>query len=249
MSTRHFAYAAIREALRREILEGRLRSGDQLPTEFELVERFGVSRHTIRAALQHLASEGLIVRRAGHGTFVTSYATDPATAHIVGDDQHIFGLAAWPPAEVVEPLRVMHDPAAAGRLGADADEVLRLSFRRTTDGRCVGYWVISMPLAIRDQIEPALTRFDGSSGTIVATVEAATGRVAMRAEQDMTAEAATAELAELLEVDLDAPLLRVERTYYDEDERPLQHVLARFVPALFSYRLNVLRARSANGRH
>jgi GntR family transcriptional regulator len=246
--TRRFAHAAIRDALRRDIEDGRLRAGDQLPTEFELVERFAVSRHTVRVALQQLASEGLIVRRAGQGTFVTTYATDPANVHIVGDDQHIFGLAAWPPADVVESLHVTDDPVAARALDVLGEPVLRLAFRRTAERRRVGYWQVSMPLAMRAQVEPALAGFQGSSGTIIATIEAVTGRLATRAEQTMTAEASTEDIATLLEVERNAALLRVERTYYDEEGRPLQHVLARFVPALFAYRLNVLRSRSANDR-
>jgi GntR family transcriptional regulator len=241
---RPFAHEAITGALRQDIEAGRLGSGDQLPTELALVERFGVSRYTVRAALQQLARDGLITRRAGHGTFVTPYATDPANVHMTGGDQHIFGLASWPPVDLVEPLHVVEDPEVARRFGAEPDTVLRIAFSRMSAGQRVGYWEVSMPVEFRAQVEPALADFQGSSATIIATLEEATGRLSVRAEQVMSAEPAGKELAALLDVKRTTALLRVERTYYDEHEQPLQHVLVRFVPALFSYRLNILRTPS-----
>lgn len=49
-----------------------LEVGQQLPTELSLVEMFGVSRSTVRKAVERLVSEGVLVRRAGKGTFVST---------------------------------------------------------------------------------------------------------------------------------------------------------------------------------
>ena len=56
--------------LKERIADGHYPSGIQLPSEAELVERYGVSRSTVRSALSALEAEGLIVRRWGVGTFV-----------------------------------------------------------------------------------------------------------------------------------------------------------------------------------
>lgn len=56
--------------LRREIEAGRWKAGERLPSEAELVQRFGHSRITVGRALRDLQTEGLIERRAGSGTFV-----------------------------------------------------------------------------------------------------------------------------------------------------------------------------------
>jgi len=60
----------LKQLLRSEILEGRLRPGDRLPTEAELCARYGISRAPVRQALEDLAREGLILRQRGRGTFV-----------------------------------------------------------------------------------------------------------------------------------------------------------------------------------
>jgi len=63
-------YAAIKLFIRDTIKSGRLRPGDRVPSEAELVSRFGVSRMTANRALRELQSAGLLVRRAGSGSFV-----------------------------------------------------------------------------------------------------------------------------------------------------------------------------------
>lgn len=62
---------AVAEALEKRILEGSLQPGDRLPPERELAVELGVSRPSLREAIQKLASKGLLQSRQGGGTFVT----------------------------------------------------------------------------------------------------------------------------------------------------------------------------------
>lgn len=57
--------------LRQRLLGGEWQPGDQLPTEAELINQYGVSRSTIRSALQQLSRSGLTMTRHGVGTFAT----------------------------------------------------------------------------------------------------------------------------------------------------------------------------------
>ena len=66
--------------LRDEILGGHLAPGDSLPGELKLAEMHGVSRVTIRRALDGLESDGLIERRAGSGTSVRAPGAQPGPA-------------------------------------------------------------------------------------------------------------------------------------------------------------------------
>jgi len=63
------------EILRTMIRAGDLQPGDQVPTEATLCTRYGVSRGTVRQALDTLAREGLVSREAGRGTFVHTDGT------------------------------------------------------------------------------------------------------------------------------------------------------------------------------
>jgi GntR family transcriptional regulator len=68
---RRALYQLLAEELRKEILSGKLRLGDQLPTENQLVENSQMSRATVRQALSILEHEGFIVTRHGAGRFVS----------------------------------------------------------------------------------------------------------------------------------------------------------------------------------
>lgn len=63
--------------LETRILEGSLKAGDRLPAERELAVELGVSRPSLRAALQALAAKGLLITRHGGGTFVTDFMEAP----------------------------------------------------------------------------------------------------------------------------------------------------------------------------
>lgn len=71
----------IAAALKREILEGVLRPGDRLPSEERLAEMFGVSRPTVRLALQELTSAGTVVVQRGRrgGYRVSQFSLDTLT--------------------------------------------------------------------------------------------------------------------------------------------------------------------------
>lgn len=70
-------YVQIRHEIRTAIASGALATGDRIPSETELVRRFGTTRATVTRALQELVYDGTIIRRVGSGSFV---APAPAPA-------------------------------------------------------------------------------------------------------------------------------------------------------------------------
>ncbi|HEY2523369.1 MAG TPA: GntR family transcriptional regulator [Streptosporangiaceae bacterium] len=77
-------YRLIAEELRGQIESGDLGPGAQLPTEFELRDRFSASRNTVRDAIKSLIALGLVVTRPGQGTFVTD-RIDPFVTTLSAD--------------------------------------------------------------------------------------------------------------------------------------------------------------------
>ncbi|MFP5107412.1 UTRA domain-containing protein [Neobacillus sp. C211] len=64
-------YDQLKQILKEAIDQGVYKSGERLPNETELCELYGVSRITVRRAIQDLADEGFLERKQGKGTFVT----------------------------------------------------------------------------------------------------------------------------------------------------------------------------------
>lgn len=65
-------YIQIHNQLRENIEGGKWQVGEKIPAERELAAEFGVSRMTLRQAIQTLVDEGVLERRVGSGTFVAS---------------------------------------------------------------------------------------------------------------------------------------------------------------------------------
>lgn len=70
---------ALVEQLKAQILDGRLRPGDQVPTEAALTETYGVSRTVVREAIARLRAAGLVDSQQGRGSFVLDVPTATAT--------------------------------------------------------------------------------------------------------------------------------------------------------------------------
>jgi len=97
---------AARQFIEMQIEKGLWKAGEQLPPERDLVERFGVSRNTLRKTLKEMEAEGAIVRHVGRGTFVSQRDALPAAAN---DDPLIQKIQRSSPSEVMD-LRLMLEP-------------------------------------------------------------------------------------------------------------------------------------------
>lgn len=76
-------YKELRQTLEQEIASGRYRVGDRFPTDSELRERFGVSRHTVREALRGLQEQGILDRQPGSGTVIRAVLSHDVYAQTV----------------------------------------------------------------------------------------------------------------------------------------------------------------------
>lgn len=131
-------YAEIVRQVKQLIAEGKLRSGDRLPPERELAEKFRVSRTSVREALRALESRGLIEIRAGEGAFVRDVTVETLIEPLA--------LVILPHREAVGELfeaRRLLEPAIAALAAsratpedlAEMDRILEEQAREVTQGR------------------------------------------------------------------------------------------------------------------
>jgi GntR family transcriptional repressor for pyruvate dehydrogenase complex len=109
---------AIAETLERRILEGALKPGDHLPSERELALTLGVSRPSLREAIQKLAFKGLLQSRQGEGTFVT----DRLNAALADPWQEMLGTHPNLREDVLEFRRILAGQAAEWAADRRAEE-------------------------------------------------------------------------------------------------------------------------------
>lgn len=106
------AYAQLAKILRQSMSDGLLRPGDQLPSEAQLVERYGVSPMTVRRAINILADQGVVIAEQGRGTFVKPVAMSAATFQL-GQLENLFDDAT---VQLLEARIVAADERVARKL-------------------------------------------------------------------------------------------------------------------------------------
>ena len=240
-------YQQLRTILRQQIKDGAFAPQSPMPSELQLAATYGVSRVTVRKALDVLANEGLVVRRHGVGTFVavdnlTGTASEPPrlaglvenlmTKGLKTSFEHIaFDPAYAPPARV------------ATAMGLGGGEVVHLSINR----RCVD----AMSLVIVYNYVPTAV------GTVMgdymnderplADILESYGFNIGKAYLTMTAVPADHRVASGLGVAVSSPVIRLTRTTRDVEGQTLMLQVGFYNPDHYEYR-SVL-TRETGGTH
>jgi GntR family transcriptional regulator len=211
------------------IAERRYAAGEALPAEEELARLFGVSRVTIRAAMETLGALGLVERRQGVGTFVRELSgPEPLTIPMIDLPARSREIVRTTRAHVVE---FGFEPAprhVCAHFRAGPDDLFQRAVRiRSMRGRPIMQVTTYIPEAIGRQFG----RDDLEGGSLYTILERF-GITFASGEQLVTAAA-----AERLNVAIGAPLLKVVRVHYDINGRPIQHFELLAPPATYQLRM------------
>ena len=207
-------YAQIADALRRRIARGVWREESQLPTNDALAEEFGVSRVTIRQAVEILTREGLVEPRQGRGTFVVGQPRDDRWLSV---ETSLAALSAMYRDSKPEILNITESEAHPPLVPADGVPAERYTYMRRVHFRNdEPYCVISIYL------DEAIFRTDPerfrSSVVIPILVALDHPRIAS-ARQTLTIGSADLDVARHLRIPLNSPVAEVRRIFNDPDGR------------------------------
>ena len=239
----HAAYRQLASDLRDAIAAGQYPEGQRLPTEADLVASTGLSRQTVRRAFQELATEGVIYRVPGRGTFAVP--GDGRYLRSVGSIDDLVALSVHTELEVVEPLHVLASVEIADQLRPGADTVMTISFLRLHAGLPFCYTRVHVPLEIgrrlRDLPEMGPLAEPGSRApfTLISLMNRVSDRPIHSAAQNATAVAADADIAHRLGCAPGLPVLRIDRLYRDRELTPPELAVNHFHPDRYSYRIQL----------
>jgi GntR family transcriptional regulator len=236
------SYRLLADELRANIESGIYVEGGKMPTEVELQAEHGVSRHTVREALQQMLADGLIYRVQGSGTYVSG--RPEGQGRYLRSIGSLDEIIVWPDTrmEVIEPFHVEVEPSIAARLELGYIEVSRATVRRHYN---------RVPFVLtRHYVDPELgekLRANGipsrGPGTVIGEAEALLERRVAGARQDITAMNAPAEAAKLIGCEPGDAILLIERLYYDTAGKFVEFTESHFNPRRYTYRME-LRRRS-----
>lgn len=211
-------YWQLAEEIRRMIVSGELKRGDRIPTEQWLHARYGISRVTVRRAIQSLLDEGVLNRSRGESLRVALPRVNRQTSRLTGLSADLRRMGYHPaslilcceetraPLEVSEGLAL--DPGAA---------VFHLMRLRLADG---------VPLAIHDSFYPmarcrAFLSPDYHAPSVYALLEE-NGLRPAHARQSVSARNASGREAQLLALPENSALLHIIRISSTSDGVPIE---------------------------
>ncbi|MDO5620360.1 MAG: GntR family transcriptional regulator [Paracoccus sp. (in: a-proteobacteria)] len=208
----HRIYAVMRE----RIINGYYPLDQPVPTEAELSESFAVSRITARKAMEMLATEGLVTRTRGKGTFVTDRAEKSrlnraVVANINGLFSYLNTVDQSTRLKVISLDRGEAPPRICAQMGVSPTAELVRSVRI----RALGRRPYSLSMAyLLPEVGAGLRRQDLASTAMIDLVQRE--RVVVeQAEQVLTATLADDRAAQLLKVPVDAPLMRGQPAVFE----------------------------------
>ncbi len=204
-------YRQLAEILRGQIQSGAFKPGQRLPTEFELMERYGVSRTTVRQTIARLRKEGLLSVHRGKGTFAVKRKIEPELSALTGFAEDMRALGLTPSARVLGVETVKASERVAQALAIKpGDRVTKITRLRLAEEVPVSFEFSFLPLDLGERVAqedlevwPIFTLFEEKYGVLLSD-----------ALYRIEAARATRVVAEALDIERGAPVLAIERTTY-----------------------------------
>jgi GntR family transcriptional regulator len=220
MKTHLPLYAQVEAVLTSSIADGTLPPGSRVPSEDSLIERFAVSRTTIRKTIQNLASSGLIEIRRGKGTFVTQPKITQELTELSGFVEDMRALGRNPSARLVAKEIVPAGEAVARQLGLTAGTlVVRIQRVRLADNMPLSFDETYLPREIGEKIIDN----DLETEPIFSLLEEKYNMPLVEAEYRLEAISAEPEVARALDIAAGSPVFLIERTSYCAGRQPVDY--------------------------
>jgi GntR family transcriptional regulator len=213
-------YAQMESILAAEISAGTLCPGNQLPNEDELVERYQVSRTTIRQSIQNLVRRGLVEIRRGKGTFVQEPKITQELTQLSGFVEDMESLGLHASARLLDKQTVPADESVARQLSIKpGTPVVRVQRVRLADHSPLSFDETWLPAEIGARIlennlevEPIFSLLEQKYDTPL-----------LEAEYRLEATSADARVAQALGIAAGSPIFRIERTSYTTGHQPVDY--------------------------
>ena len=212
-------YYQLYETLRQQIVKGVWRPGELIPSEADLLSQYGLSRATVRQALDMLTVDGLIERHRGRGTFVSSPRIEQTLSRIISFTEDMRQRGLEPGTRVLSTDVIPAAPDIAEMLQVQPGEELATLVRlRLADGESMS--IESSHLIHR--LCPGLLKFNYARQSLRQTLAQEYDIHLVSARQKIRAVGATRTIAQALSVEIGTALLSIERVSYTDQDVPVE---------------------------
>lgn len=225
-------YAKVEEALASDISARILPPDSQLPPEDRLIERFGVSRTTVRKAIENLVARGLVEIRRGKGTFVAQPKVTQELTELTGFVEDMLALGRTPTARLLDKQVVPADADIARQLAVPLGSlVMRIQRVRLADGIAMSFDETYLPREIGEQV----VTHDLDAEPIFSLLEDKYDLPLTEAQYRLEAVTAAPEVAQALAIEPGGAVFLIERTSYTAGNRPVDYEKLHYRGDLISF--------------
>ena len=236
-------YYQLETILRKRINSGELTQGDILPSEEALAKEYNLSRITVRQAFSSLASDGLIIRKRGKGTFVSKKYTPIEAPKFTGFIEDLISMGIRTKSKILNIAIVDGPQNIREHLELEVGAKLcRIEKIRLVEGSPFSYVLNYLPPDIGKKIK----KDDLIAKPLLMILEDDLGIKATEAVQSISATIADTYVAGLLGIRVGDPLLKGERTVFDVNHKPVEYVSVLYRADKYFYTVNLKRKRSQN---
>ena len=218
-----------------EKIDHEYRPGDMIPSERELSERYGLSRTTVRLALQELERLGLVVRQHGRGTFVADRSAQTANLmQAYSFTEQMRSMGRVPQTTILEFSEMEADKNLSEHMGVRiGDRLFKLKRLRSADG---------MPMMVERSYLPvrkflSLKRPMLEHKPLYDVIEQDYHEKIRVAEEEFFASIARPADAHLLDISEGSPVLDLVRTTYNEGNEIVEYTLSVARADQFKYKV------------
>lgn len=227
-------YFQIAQRIEKAILEGDLPAGSRLENEVSLGERLGLSRPTIRRAIQDLVDKGLLVRRRGIGTQVV-HGQVTRGVELTSLYEDLSRSGQKPSTKILEYKVTKADAKMAEKLGVEiGSDVLYMRRLRAADNVPVSIMENWLPAEFTDISEAELNEHG------LYQILRSRGITIRVAKQRIGARKATPQESNDLVIEKQASLLTMDRTAYDNSGRAIEFGHHCYRPDLYSFEVTLV---------
>lgn len=214
-------YHQLREFLLERIESGEWQPGDRLPTEDELCERYQISKTTVRQALNSLATEGVLLRKQGRGTYVAEPKIEQGPIELTSFSEEMGRRGLSPSSKILELEEIPATRKIAKELDLTEDEsVFMIKRLRLADDEPMGIQTAYLPAVLF----PGLLNED-LSGSLYQILKEKYGLAPAFATEVYFATLLEGHEAELLKASSSSLVgLVVERRAFSQNECPIEFV-------------------------
>ena len=228
-------YRQIKALLVQSLEQGEWKPGELIPSEFDLASRFQVSQGTVRKAVDELAAEHMLQRRQGKGTFVSTHheaRTRFRLLRLAPDDE---GEAVLAESSVLDCRRLRASAEVARaldlRVGEPVVAIRRLLSFGGAPSVVDDIWLPGVPFK-------GLTAelLQHNRAPLYALFESGFGVSMVLADEKLRALSAPADIAAILRITSEQPVLQAERVSYTYGDKPMELRRGWYLTERYHYR-------------